>query len=91
MLDLLLANYSNVDWIMDQECSTGIELIIKAKERQDEERKWMLYCAIFPTYTSDTFKTFEEFNNKNSVKINHKPKEKIIDEVGAMRKKYGWG
>ena len=90
MLDLLLANYSDISYIMKQESNIGIQMIIKAKERQDDARQWQLYCSLYPHFTKDTFLTFDDFTHKKKSRVVLKPKEYIFDDVKKMREKHGW-
>lgn len=80
-----------MDYILNQDYMTGIQLIYKAQERRHEERQWQLYCSIYPFFTDNTFMTFSEFCKKQKPqKKVRKSKKQIVDEVGEMRKKYGW-
>ena len=86
----MLANYSDIDYIMNLDCLTGARLIVKAREREEEQKQWKLYCSIYPHFTEESFIPFDEFYNKKKIVRSGKAKEEIFDEVDKMRKKHGW-
>lgn len=89
-MDLLAANYHDLSYIMDLDFEIGLKLILKARERQEEGRQWLLYCSAYPHFTKDNFMTFKQFYDKDKLKVSKKSKEQIFDEVKALRKRKGW-
>ena len=89
-MDLLLYNYHDMAYVMEMDYADGWRMIVKAKQRQNEEREWMLYCNIYPHFNKDNFIPFDKFIQKKTKKISIKSRDEIFDEVAAMRKKHGW-
>lgn len=74
---------------MDQDIDTGMRLIIKARERQEESRQWDLYCGIYPHMTKDNFIPFDKFYKKAAPRTSMKSKEQIVKDNYKLKKLFG--
>ena len=72
---------------MDMDIIDGWRLIAKAKERQKENKMWLLYCSIYPNFNKDKFITFEEFCKKSTKKISTKSTADIVKEAKEIEKR----
>ena len=77
-------------YILEMDYADGWQLLIKAKERQNEERAYQFYCSIFPHLEADKRMTFEEYYKKRETQICTLPTEQIVKESQALKEKYGW-
>ena len=76
---------------MELSYGDGWKLINKARERQNEERKWMQYTAMYPHFTKETFVSWRDFSGKTKKKVKPmKSAAEIYEDVKKMREKYGW-
>jgi hypothetical protein len=82
----LASAYNDLDYIMDQDIDTGMRLIIKARERQEESRQWQLYCSIYPHFTKENFIPFDKFYKKAAPRVSMKSKEQIVKEGYKLKK-----
>ena len=57
----------------------GIHLINKAVEKNHEEKMFKLYSSAYPHFSSENFKTFEEFYKPP--KFNEPEKNQTVDEI----------
>jgi len=65
----LAARYHDMNFIMKQDPQTGIDLMVKAMEKQREQRTWQLWVSIYPNMGEDNFIKYEEFKDQ----VNKKP------------------
>jgi hypothetical protein len=85
MIDLLASRYPSLEYVMEQDYETGIQLMTKAMQQRDEDKHWILYCNLFPTFTKNTFMTFDEFYKKQNTKVSMKPKDQIRKETNKIK------
>jgi hypothetical protein len=76
---------------MEQDILTGLQLIIKARERRDENWQRQLYCSIYPNFTKETFIPFDQFYKKQTIKVSRKSKEQIKAEKNKLDKLFAKG
>lgn len=64
----------------------GIEIIIKAFEKQVEYRVYQLYVAQYPYMNEENYKTFEEWYQPRKVNEieNNQSVEEILDDVKTI-------
>ena len=73
---------------MELDYFTGWGMIKKAKERQDENKMWLLYANMYPNFTKKTFIKFEDFYKKSRSEVSNKATEQILQDVEEIRKKF---
>jgi hypothetical protein len=103
ILDLVLSEYSSLDFILSLPVDKFVKLIGKLKERIRKDKYWELYLVVYPTMTKDSFKSFDRFyesftkkqmtaktkeTNGGTGAVSGKDKAKsIIDRVSRYLKK----
>ena len=89
MIDLLASSYHDVAFVMEQDFDSGLQLITQARERHTEAKQWQLYCSIYPSFSKDTFMTFDAFYPKpGAKKVPLKPISQIVAETNELKKRY---
>lgn len=72
----------------------GMNMILKAQRKAQEDRLHDLYCAHFPNMTKDNFLTFEQFVDKFTLKPklaqttkieNRQTAEEVLAEANKIR------
>ncbi len=71
---------------MEQDIVTGFKLIVKARERKEENRQWQLYCSIYPNFDKETFIPFDKFYKRQNIKVSGKSKEQIRADGNKLKK-----
>lgn len=65
-------------------------LLIKAREKQEEDSMWDLYLSIYPKMNSETFITFEDFYDPARI-VKDKSEKEILEEVKEVINSYNGG
>lgn len=75
---------------MSMDVETVIQLIKKAYQKRDEERAFMIYASIYPNFTKNNFKKFEDFYKPmNQENISTRSAEEIMAEAQEIMRKVG--
>ena len=85
-----MSSYGNIEYFMELDYSDGWLLLVKAKEKEQDERAYQFYCSIFPYLDKDKRMTFEQFNKKPKTKKSTKTAEQILKQTEEINKKFGW-
>lgn len=73
----------------------GLEMIVKAFKKKDEERVWQMYLMQYQHMTDESFVSFDKFYSPESVQSNvqsvneSKSVDEILDEVESILKMKG--
>lgn len=81
--ELLLRRYHSLDFINDFELSDLIKFIKLAREKEDEERLFDQWCALYP-FMGWILKPidYEQYKEKiRGANVDMRPKEMIIEEI----------
>jgi len=65
----------------------GMDLIITAFEKKQEEKAWQMWLMQYQHMTKETYKPFEEFYQpikNNKIEQNHQSVEEILNDVKAI-------
>ena len=50
-----------MNYVMELDFDSGLQLLAKAKEHHREKRAWDIYCAKYPSFTDKNFIPFDKF------------------------------
>lgn len=85
-MDLLLSRYSNVEFVLNLPCGDFIKQILKAREKDNEEKDYKMWLSLLPNMGKENYISFDEFRNlgkkkqANEIRTN-KSDEEIIQDV----------
>lgn len=69
---------------------TGVDLILKAKEKERDQKLWEMWLTKYPYMTDkDSFISFPEFKERSLIQISRRPTDEILEEVEKIRKELG--
>lgn len=77
--------------MMDMDADDGAELIIKAIEKQAEEKAWQLYLTKYGDMTEESYVPFDKFYNPKRVEEEAKSAEDILADVKQLLDSHEWG
>lgn len=86
MIDLLLVCYGNIDYILHAPFMAGLQLIKKAREREEDKPVWQMWLALYPYMDKKTFVPYPEFKNKMLKKASDVSKRQTPEEMLTMVK-----
>lgn len=75
--ELLLRRYSDINYILSMEFDEGIKFILKAFEKELEERLWDRWLVDYRHMDEKNFIDFEKYKNMNLKSSNTKKIEQI--------------
>ena len=76
--ELLLKRYSNFDYILNLKYKDGFEFIVKAFEKENEDKLFKQWLVDYSRMNEDNFMSFEDYK-KRSTKTKP-PEEKLSKE-----------
>ena len=87
---MLLTRYGNIEYVNNMFWVDGIELIHKAREKEQEEKVWDMWISLYPNMDKKSFMPFSEFHKKQVTPIitdNKKlTKEEITEKAEEIRR-----
>lgn len=89
--DLLLTRYPSIEHVFNMNVEDGAEMIVKAYEKQAEEKAWSMYLTLYPNMDEKNFVPFDRYYNPNRGKQETKTKEEILLEVKSLLDGNEWG
>ena len=60
-MDLLLSRYSDINYVMELDLEFGLQLIVEATRQKARDEAYLLYVAVYPNMTKESFTTFDKF------------------------------
>lgn len=92
-MDLLLHRYQNIDYIMALDLETGLQLILKAQEKEREDRIFSQWVAQLPVMAlGDNVIGFEEYRDwVTGANIDVRPVSEILQELDEVEKQFEEG
>ncbi|WP_082707767.1 hypothetical protein [Paenibacillus sp. DMB5] len=80
---MLLHRYGSIDYILEMGYEGGVEQILKAYEKETEQKQWDLYLMRYQHMTKNDFVPFSEFMQKPAQKASAstKTKEEILEDA----------
>lgn len=78
MLDTMLERYGDMSFILSLPAQQGIELYIKAVEKNTERQAWEQWLVDYARMTKDNFKPFSEYLREMKTPL--KPKDNRSDD-----------
>ena len=81
-----------MDFILSMDVDEGREMIIKAYEKQNEDKAYQLYLMKYPDMTQENFIPFDEFYKPNRKEEKHQNEsaEDILSNVRKMMDSNEW-
>jgi len=73
-----------MQYVMSLSLTRASKLLKKAMEEKRKEETYALWLVRYPSYTDDTFETFEEFYEKlypPKIDIDTRSKDEIMSEI----------
>lgn len=83
--EIILRRYQNIDYILKFGIVDFAKFCKKAKEKEEEEKTYMQWCAMLPRMAK--YITYGEFKDMLTVKIDTRPAEEIIEEIEKLHGK----
>lgn len=75
---------------MALDVETVVQLIRKAFQKRDEERAFMIYASVYPNFTKNNFKKFEDFYKPiHQENISTRSADEIMAEAQEILRKVG--
>lgn len=78
--ELLLSRYSNIDYILKLHFLEGYEIILKAYDKEIEDRIWDRWLIYYKNMTEDNFINFEDYKSKLIIKNQSVEEDKVTKE-----------
>jgi hypothetical protein len=78
-----------MDYILTLEFEDFISLIVRAYREREREKAWQMWLSLYPNMDKKTFIPFSEFYKEQTEPVSRRPKEEILSEAEAIRKKLG--
>lgn len=78
--ELLLSRYSNIDYILKLHFLEGYEIILKAYDKEIEDRIWDRWLIDYKNMTEDNFINFEDYKSKLIIKNQSVEEDKVTKE-----------
>lgn len=73
--------------VLRLDLKTGLALIVRAQEREREERYFQQWCAQLPFMDKDNFVSFSEYRDRlTGANIDLRPTAEILAELDAAEK-----
>lgn len=79
------------DYVLKLSVNQTTKLLIKAVEKQSEEKAWQLYLSKYPYMSEENYVPFEKFYNPQRGKEEAKSAEDILAEVKKLLDSHEWG
>lgn len=86
---MLLSVYGNIDTILKLPYEDAVELVVKARERQRDERLWQMWLTLYPNMNKETWQSFSEFKERSLITVSKKPTKDILKESEEIMKSIG--
>jgi len=61
LTETICRTYTNLNVLKGMSYSDFMPFIRKMYEKNSEDRRWLLYCSVFPNYNKKTFVPFDKF------------------------------
>ena len=92
-MDLLLHRYQNIGYIMALDLETGQQLILKAQEKEREDRIFQQWVAQRPVMAlGDNIIGFEDYRDRvTGANIDIRPVPEILRELDEIEKQFQEG
>lgn len=78
--ELLLSRYSKIDYILKLHFLEGYEIILKAYDKEIEDRIWDRWLIDYKNMTEDNFINFEDYKSKLIIKNQSVEEDKVTKE-----------
>lgn len=78
---MLLHSYYDFNYILKQPIKIITKLLIKAKNKENENFAKSMYIALYPKMNEETFISFDEFYNKGNTTTSVQTEEEILTDV----------
>lgn len=89
IIDLLLHRYGNLEYIMNSDIEHAQRIILKAQEKERENRFFMQWVVQLPHMTKETFISFDDYVDKVTGRnIDMRPAYECMQEIEEIKKKF---
>lgn len=68
---------------------TGIKLIYKAIEKEQDKKLWEMWLMRYQHMDQESFVPFSQFKQQQNVKVSKRSKDEILNEAYEIRKELG--
>lgn len=81
-MDLLLHRYQNIEYVLSLDLSTFMRLILKAIEKERDERIFTQWVVQLPNMTKENYKSFDDYKaHVLGLDIDRRPTEEILRDL----------
>lgn len=89
LIDLLLHRYGNLEYIMQLDIDTALNVIEKAREKEKENRYFLQWVIQLPNMTKENYMSFESYLDKVTGRnIDMRPVSECMKEIEEIKKKF---
>ncbi len=90
---MLLHRYHNIDYVMSLDIEAGLRLVLKAREKEREERIFQQWVAQLPMMAlGDNAMSFDEYRDRvTGANIDFRPTADILAELDEVEKQFREG
>lgn len=89
IIDLLLHRYGNLEYIMQLDIETAMNVIEKAREKEKENRYFLQWVVQLPNMGKNNFVSFESYLDRVTGRnIDMRPISECMAEIEEIKKKF---
>ena len=90
---MLLHRYHNIDYVLSLDIETGLQLILKAREKERDERIFQQWVAQLPVMAlGDSVIGFGEYRDRvTGANVDLRPTSEILAELDVVEKQFRKG
>lgn len=89
IIDLLLNRYGNLEYIMQTDIETAMQIIEKAKEKEQEKRYFLQWVVQLPHMEKENFVSFDSYLDRVTGRnIDRRPVSECMAEIEEIKKKF---
>lgn len=87
VIDMLLHRYGNIEFVLRMPFCDGINMISKAREREEEQRVWESWVIQLPYMDKEKFTPYEEYQDslRQSAKPKQQKKQTTEEQISILK------
>ena len=87
VIDLLLHRYGNLEYIMKSDIEVSEKIILKAMEKERENRLFLQWVVQLPNMTDETYISFDNYVDRVTGRnIDRRPVSECMQEIEEIKK-----